>query len=162
MCLLEFNAVHIDTLHYLVPPQINQPLFHSQFIETSNLLLLEVAVSGICALLPILSMICYVGEGVRTKYLQLNDAIYDVSWYLYPVKLEKLVPLMLMHAEKPAKFESVGGLDCSLETLKTVTTSYALIKENRAELCKKNSIMVILFVQIIKCGYTFFMALRGL
>lgn len=71
-------------------------------------------------LLPFLAMICYVGESVRDAFLNLGDSVYGVPWYVGPASAQKMFPLMLMHAEKPVSFESVGGLDCSHETFKVV------------------------------------------
>lgn len=95
-----------------------------QFLETKNDLLLVSAGNGICIMLPFMFIFCHFGENVKTAYLDLSDSIYGISWYLYPVKIQKLLPVILMSSAKPIRFESVGSLDCSYETFKSVNETF--------------------------------------
>lgn len=99
----------------------------SQFVETSNNLLLQTGVLAMTCLLPFLFLICYVGEIVTTVYLDLADAIYEISWYLCPVREQFYIIPMLLHADKPIYFESIGSLNCSHEAFaKVIFLNYSI------------------------------------
>lgn len=109
-----------------------------QFINTNNHLLLEAGMSGIMALMPFLFLLCYIGENVTTSYLDLTDKIFQLSWYMCPVKVQKYIPFMMLHGQKEIYFRSFGSLDCTLDTFKRV-------RIRNCELAK-NQLFVHLFV----------------
>lgn len=78
---------------------------------------------AILAVMPFLSLICLVGENVTTVYLELKDSIYNISWFMWPVRMQQYMVPMLMHADKPITFESFGSLNCSHDTFKKVAFS---------------------------------------
>lgn len=65
------------------------------------------------------------GENVTTVYLNLKDAIYDISWYLCPERVQHYAIMpMLMHADRPIYFESIGTFSCSHEAFAKVNSSH--------------------------------------
>lgn len=141
-----------------------------QFVDTNNFLLLPGAITAIVTLMPFLFLVCYVGEHVTTVYLDLKDSIYNISWFLCPLDLQRYIVPMLMNADKPVYFESFGTLNCTNDTFKRVilrcsetTPRFAYIFRNDFSVIfvsYDNSVELIRF-QIVKGGYTFFMALRS-
>lgn len=65
-------------------------------------------------------MFCNFGENVTAAYFDFEKSVYGVSWYMCPVKMQKYFALVLMQVARPLRFKSVGSLDCSHETFKTV------------------------------------------
>lgn len=76
--------------------------------------------SGLLALMPFLFLLCYIGENVTTAYLDLNGKIFQISWYMCPLQVQKYIPFMMTHAQKEIYFKSFGSLDCTLDTFKRV------------------------------------------
>lgn len=95
---------------------------------TGNPATLVTGITGSMALLPFLYLICHLGEIVTNAYFNLNSSIYNVSWYLCPVEIQKCILPMLLAAEQPIYFNSIASLNCSHDTFKRVKLRHLFSK----------------------------------
>lgn len=63
---------------------------------------------------------CYFGEQFTNAFSQLNEAIYKCDWFLLPLKMQKMFPLIIMNTRRPVYLEGFGNVRCTLETFKKV------------------------------------------
>ncbi|XP_031636515.1 odorant receptor coreceptor-like [Contarinia nasturtii] len=64
--------------------------------------------------------ICDLGENVTTYFSQIEDKIYSCDWYLFPMKIQKLLPIVLMSGEKPVIIQGFANLKCTRDAFKKV------------------------------------------
>lgn len=63
---------------------------------------------------------CYFGDRLTTKALEVNDAIYDVPWWNFPLDKQKLIQPIMMRAQKPFILTGYSLTSLSLESFKEV------------------------------------------
>lgn len=102
---------------------INQLCFRNcddKGLQTNDNMVILSALSIVLAWLPFFYWICNFGENLTTRFAVMNDKIYDMSWHLYPPKLQKYVVLIIMMAQKPVYARGFAWVTCSRETFKSV------------------------------------------
>lgn len=98
----------------------------SQCTQEYDSLLMTTTLDEIFILLPFLFLTCHIGENVTTAYAGMNEAMFNISWYLWPVELQQhLVPMILI-AGQPVYFNSIVSLNCSHESYKRVIATVHL------------------------------------
>lgn len=98
-----------------------------QCIEKHDVVLLFTSMSEMLSLLPFLFMMCHFGENVTIAFENLNESIYNISWYLAPVKLQKYLVPMLATSGESFYFESIASLNCSHQSFKKVNIAWLLM-----------------------------------
>lgn len=90
-------------------------------MQKQDLVALVNAFTRTAILVPILLLMCVFGEMVTTAFGELNETVYELSWHLWPIKLQKHVPVILIKTQKPVTFKGLFTMDCSRDTFKKVT-----------------------------------------
>lgn len=67
------------------------------------------------------SLYCYHATKVTARVSLMGDTIYDLDWFEYPIKLQKLIVLTIARSQKPGKFSGLDLIDCTLEALTKVS-----------------------------------------
>lgn len=62
-----------------------------------------------------------IAERISTEFDAINDMINDFDWYLFPLELQKMAPLIMMSAQKTVGFELFGSYDWNRAAFKRVT-----------------------------------------
>lgn len=52
-----------------------------------------------------------------------NDMINQFEWYLFPIEIQRLLPMTMMFAQKSIQVKSFGSKACDRETFKSVSDS---------------------------------------
>lgn len=53
-------------------------------------------------------------------YSEIGYEINQLDWYFFPFKVWKILPMIMMNAQKQVKFECFGTISCDRETFKNV------------------------------------------
>lgn len=71
---------------------------------------------------PVLSVfiVCEIFERISGKFESINAMINQYEWYLFPTRLQKLLPIVLFHAQQPVSVKCFGSIPCNRETFKKV------------------------------------------
>lgn len=67
-----------------------------------------------------LSVLCFFGDEVNTQYENIQNEIYDCDWLEYPLKVQKLIPTILIVAEKPVYIQGFMNVRCTRESIRKV------------------------------------------
>lgn len=67
---------------------------------------------------------CEFGERVSNAFEEIHDTITRFEWYMFPVEMQKLLPIMLIVAEHDVPVEVFGNLTCCREIFKKVREFY--------------------------------------
>lgn len=59
-------------------------------------------------------------QRVTNAFDDLNDAIDLFDWYLFPTKVQKMLPIIMINSQQPIDFECFGNITCSRESFKKV------------------------------------------
>lgn len=70
--------------------------------------------------IPFFYLFCDIGGSVSAAFADLNQLIYENSWELCPMELQKYTILMMASTQKPIHMKGFGSLHCSRETFKIV------------------------------------------
>lgn len=93
-------------------------------MNTGEKLLAFGALSSMAGFLPFFYLLCNSGGKVTAAFVDLNESIYRMSWYLYPMECQTNVLVMVMMANKPVYLGGFSSLKCSRETFKQVDSKY--------------------------------------
>lgn len=67
-----------------------------------------------------LIMTCELCEQISTAYEDFESTLLQQSWYLYPNKLKRLLPVVISLAQKEAVVQGIGSVVASRETFQRV------------------------------------------
>lgn len=64
--------------------------------------------------------VCELCQRVTDSFDEINNRIMAFDWYKYPLKIQKLLPILLIGTQKPVVFECFGSISTLRETFKKV------------------------------------------
>lgn len=70
--------------------------------------------------LAILLASCELSGRLSNEFDDMNDLVEDIDWYLLPIKIQKIWPMIMMNAQQPVGFKSFGSYVCNRDTYKKV------------------------------------------
>ena len=70
----------------------------------------------------ILFALCYYGEEINTAFEEMSDQIYQCDWYSFPYEVRRKLPTVMLVAQDPVYIQSFGGIRCTRDTFKRVTS----------------------------------------
>ena len=60
------------------------------------------------------------GGRINRAFGEIEDEMYQMDWHLFPMKLQKMVPIILINAQQPVEFMGFGNFPANRETMKRV------------------------------------------
>lgn len=66
-------------------------------------------------------LFCEFGESVTSQCNELNDALCQCEWYLFPIDLQRMFPIIMLTAQKPNILKGFGGVSLTREAFKNVS-----------------------------------------
>ena len=69
----------------------------------------------------IVFMACEFGQRMTSAFADINILIGQFNWYKFPLKIKKMLPVILMSAQEPVVLEVFGNIACSRETYQKVS-----------------------------------------
>lgn len=98
---------------------------------------------------------CYFGEHVTRRLEDVNGMFYQCDWFLFPIEVQKLMPVIIMNAKQPIYIGKIAGLYASLEVFGNV------ISKSRPYCCNRISFWLwFIPFQIVKAALSYFTMLR--
>lgn len=81
-----------------------------------------------CYAFGLIFVVCELSQRVTNAFEDLNDVIAEFNWYLFPSKLKKMLPTIMIVAQQPIEFECFGSISCSREAFKKVCSKSNSLK----------------------------------
>lgn len=66
------------------------------------------------------SVACELGERFSGAFEDVSDLIGEFKWYRFPGEVQRLLPILLVHTQRPIALECFGSILCVREALKSV------------------------------------------
>lgn len=62
-----------------------------------------------------------IGQRIGNAYDEIDDEIYQLDWYLLPIKIQQIFPTIMINTQQPVYLKCFGSATCSRETFKKVS-----------------------------------------
>lgn len=63
---------------------------------------------------------CELGQQMTNAFDKLEVVMCELEWYLFSVKVQQMLPLLLIIAQEPVRLECFGSTACLRESFKKV------------------------------------------
>lgn len=64
---------------------------------------------------------CELAGRLSDEFDKIRLEIEQIDWYLLPLKMQQILPFIMINAQKPVYFECFGSIPCDRETFKRVS-----------------------------------------
>lgn len=78
--------------------------------------------------LTLVSLSCELGGRISNEFEEINDKINHLKWYLFPIKILRLMPMIMMSSQEWVGFACFGSIPCDRETFKKVNCNSKIKK----------------------------------
>ena len=68
----------------------------------------------------VLLITCELGQQINLAFIDCSDMIDQFDWYLFPIEIQRMLPLILNFAQQPIEVKCFGSAACDRETFKYV------------------------------------------
>lgn len=100
----------------------------------------------------IIFVYCEFGERMSNGFNEINDSICCVNWYTFPINMQRMIPNILIIAQKPVVLDAFGKISCKREVFTNVSPFLF-----NGEAVDSN---LITLSQVVNGGFSYFMMLR--
>lgn len=69
---------------------------------------------------------CEVGQRLTNSFDGLNGAISHLNWYLLPIEIQRLLPVIVMNVREPVVIRCFGSVLCSRAQFRKVSSAIRL------------------------------------
>ena len=73
-------------------------------------------------------VVCELGQRFSNAFNELDRSISQIDWYLYPYKVQRMLPMIMIYAQRPITLKCLGGLECGRETFERVRFNFDNLK----------------------------------
>lgn len=91
--------------------------------EISTVIILVSLLCGFWAIVMVF-FACEMGQQYSYAYDEIDGAINQLNWYLFPMKLQRMLPTIMMNMQQPFEIMCFGSTTCNRETFKRVSRQY--------------------------------------
>lgn len=64
---------------------------------------------------------CEFGEQIHSQFDEINDFICELDWFTFPLHIQRMMPMVFLSSQNPAKLSASGGIPCSRPTFKAAS-----------------------------------------
>lgn len=68
----------------------------------------------------LIGMFCELCERIGDGFEEISDAVHNLDWYLYPLEVQRMLPIILHNAQQPVVLEAFGNVPFTRDTFKKV------------------------------------------
>lgn len=61
------------------------------------------------------------GQRICDAYDEINDAINQTEWYLLPIEMQRMLPIIMMNAQQSLELNFFGSFSCNREQFQRVS-----------------------------------------
>lgn len=65
---------------------------------------------------------CELAQRITNKFDEINAQIDKFKWYSFPLKVQKILPTLMVNAQQPVDLECFGSIACNRETFQRVSS----------------------------------------
>ena len=94
--------------------------------NSNNLLMLGIVFAYALYSFGVLFFICEFAQRGTDAFNQFDELISQSDWYLYPMEIQTILPVVLNVAQKPSELYCFGSIACNRESFKNVSLIYRL------------------------------------
>lgn len=69
----------------------------------------------------ILLIACELCQRNNQAYAECSDMVDQFNWYLFPTKIQQMIPLILIFTQQPIEIKCFGSMACDRELFKYVS-----------------------------------------
>lgn len=63
---------------------------------------------------------CEIAERLSIAYEEINNKIDQFDWHLFPVEIQRILPIIMIQTQQSAEVLCFGSIACNRETFKKV------------------------------------------
>lgn len=105
--------IFFETLYFKSKPQIDY-------------LALLVTIAEAFHVILTVGLACEMGERVCGMFSAVDETMDEIDWYLYPIEVQRMLPAIMIVAQKSIYVEFFGSITASRETFQQVSASDCL------------------------------------
>lgn len=64
---------------------------------------------------------CELGQRMTDAFNQVNSAVGKSDWYLFPMEIKRMLPMVIAIAQQPVSMECFGSIKCARDCFKNVS-----------------------------------------
>lgn len=87
--------------------------------DQNVVMLLTIVYEGLYSF-GILFMSCEIGHQLSTAFEEYSILIDQLKWYLFPVEVQRIMPIVIHFGQQPVLFYCFGSTACTRDTYKRV------------------------------------------
>lgn len=85
-------------------------------------------------------VVCELSQRISNAFSDICDAIDTYDWYLYPLELQRMLPLIILPIQQPVVIRCFGCVQCSRRAFKNVSR-----ERDQLNACRKGTKIFFLF-----------------
>lgn len=70
-----------------------------------------------------LFLTCELGERIASLFNELDNEIVQLEWYLFPMEVQKLLPMVMINTQESIVIQCFGSVACTRWQFKKVSTT---------------------------------------
>lgn len=121
-------------------------------------MLLELVVCGVWSVIMVF-VACEIGVRVGELFEKLEGEVNQFDWYRFPLKIQQMLPTVLIVAQEPVIVKCFGSIACTRQSFKKVYIYRAVL---RRHLCHIIYLPLSFHFQVANNVYSYFMILHKL
>lgn len=93
-----------------------------QWQHEKDSMVLQLTVFDACLAFGTLAMACELCQRIENAFAQIDDAIGQFDWYLFPIEIQRILPTIIVMAQQPVTVECFGSASCNREQFKKASS----------------------------------------
>lgn len=71
---------------------------------------------------------CEIGERLTAAFIAIFEDLCALDWYMYPIEMQKVLPLIMLNAHELITIECFGEISCTRDVFKSVSKCKSIIR----------------------------------
>lgn len=72
--------------------------------------------------------VCELGQRISNAYGEIEDRIWQLDWYLLPIEIKRMLPTIILYAQRPSVIDFFGSMFCCREQFKKVSHMISVVE----------------------------------
>lgn len=94
-----------------------------QWQHEENSMVLQLTIFEASFALAILLTACELCQRIENAFAEIDDMIDQFDWYLFPIEIQRILPIIITMAQKPITIECFGSISCNRDAFKKVSST---------------------------------------
>lgn len=89
--------------------------------HSDNLAIMMITMIEVIYAFGVLCIACEVCQRITLAFNECSDMINQFKWYLCPMKIQRMLPVIMNFAQQPIEIKCFGSMACDRESFKYVS-----------------------------------------